>query len=155
MKDEKDPQQQSTLNEDDIEVSKKSLGRRTAVRLGGVVVMGSALAVVAGCGRRRVRVVRVQTVGGGTDITDRDAGPGSDAAGYGRGGGGTGITDNDAGPNSDPVGYGRGGGGTGITDADGGPNADAPGYGRGGRSGVTDSDGGPNADAPGYGRRGY
>lgn len=150
MKDDKDPEQKSTLGEDDIEVSERSLGRRAVVRAGGVAAASSAVALATGCGRRRV--VRIRTVS--TGITDRDAGPQSDPAGHGRGGGGTGITDRDAGPQSDPSGYGRGGGGTGITDSDRGPCSDPGGGGRG-HSGITDSDGGPCSDPGGRGRHGY
>ena len=98
MKDEKDPQQKSTLSEDDIEVEKKSYGRRAAVRLGGVAVVGSAMVLVTGC-RRRGRVVRVQTVSAG--MTDSDGGPCADPVNGGRGN--SGITDNDGGGCADPV----------------------------------------------------
>lgn len=156
MKDEKDPQQKTTLTDDDIEVSKKrGFGRRTAVRIGSAATVGSAMALATGCRPRR-RVVRVQTVSGG--LTDNDGGPCADPVNGGRGN--SGITDSDGGACADPGGRGRGGGGggggTGITDSDGGPNADAAGYGRGGggASGITDSDGGPCSD-PGGNGRGY
>lgn len=77
--------------------------------------------------------------GGGSGITDRDAGPGADPAGRGRGAtlpSDAGVTDSDTGAGADPIGRGRGGGGrqvTGITDSDSGAYADPPQRGRGGR----------------------
>jgi hypothetical protein len=71
--------------------------------------------------------------GRGTGCTDRDGGRYADGVGHGRRCGGrqrTGLTDRDSGPGSDPAYYGRGPRRRSCTDSDTGNSADQPGRGR-------------------------
>jgi hypothetical protein len=114
-----------TLTDDDI-VAETPVDRRSALRVLGTAVIGSAVATVM----LRPGEARAQT-----GITDSDSGANADGAGNGRG-------------RPRPAARRR----TGFTDRDSGPGADGAGYGVCPSRGHTDSDSGGGSDGAGRGR---
>jgi hypothetical protein len=102
---------EKSLSPEDM-VSERQIGRRSALGILGIGVVGAAaVAAVTGAPSRAA-----------AKTSDSDQGPNADAGGHGH----TGRSDSDSGPNADRAGHGR----TRCSDTDSGSQADPAGSGQ-------------------------